>query len=78
MNDKFAACFFGMVIVGACGVSLGFPPMVGGTIGFILGYIIYTSKNSKWLGEYNMYFIVFIIIFLILIYIFQELGFYDD
>jgi uncharacterized membrane protein YsdA (DUF1294 family) len=52
--------------------------MVGGTIGFILGYIIYTSKNSKWLGEYNMYFIGVIVIFLILIYIFQGLGFYDD
>jgi len=47
MNDKLAVCFWGMVILGACGVSLGFPPMVGGTIGFILGYIIYTSKNSK-------------------------------
>ena len=38
MNDKFIVCIMGMVIVGACGVSLGFPPMVGGTIGFIAGY----------------------------------------
>ena len=45
MNDKFFTCFLGMVIVGACGVSLGFPPIVGGTIGFILGYVIYTLKK---------------------------------
>jgi len=46
-NDKLAACFVGMAIVGGCGVSLGFPPMVGGTIGFVLGFIIYSSSNSN-------------------------------
>jgi len=43
-NDSFVAGFIGMALIGACGVSLGFPPMAGGIIGFIIGVILSNSK----------------------------------
>jgi len=44
-EDKLMYCIGGMVIIGGCGVSLGFEPMAAGGVGFLVGYLVYNSNH---------------------------------
>ena len=39
-HHVFMLGFIGMAIIGGIGVSLGFSPVVGGTVGFAMGVLI--------------------------------------